>query len=64
MDPQAKSFPSGLQATERTNLPLPVLSGRAPSGRGMARLVIGCHFSVSQSFTDPLPPPAAARALP
>lgn len=65
MDPQAKRLPSGLHATDRTNLPLPLLSeGLDPSGRGTDKVAMSCHVAVSHSLTEALPPPATARTVP
>lgn len=65
MAPQAICLPSGLQATERANFLLRLLSdGLKPSGRGTSREVINFHSAVSQSFTEALLPPAAASVVP
>lgn len=65
IDPQARCFPSGLHATERTNFLFPLLSpGFNPSGRGMDKEAISFHSAVSHSLTDALPPPATARVVP
>jgi hypothetical protein len=65
MEPQATRFPSGLHATDSTNFLLLFLSvGLGPSWRGIDRVSINFHFSVSQSWTDALPPPATARVVP
>jgi len=65
MEPHATRFPSGLHATDSTNFLLLFLSvGLGPSWRGIDRVAINFHFSVSQSWTDALPPPATARVVP
>ena len=65
IEPQASRLPSRLQATDRTNFLLPLLSeGLGPSGRGIGRVATGDHVAVSQSLIDALPPPATARVDP
>lgn len=65
IEPQEICLPSGLHATERVNFLLPLFSdGFRPSGRGTSSVAIGFHSAVSHSFTDALPPPAAASVVP
>lgn len=53
IEPQASLLPSGLQATESTNLWLPHLSDRLdPSGCGNTSVVISSHVAVSHNLID------------